>query len=236
MTPTEFDILARARDGLLSAQRGAKALLIAQTAQALGCSVPTVYRKLAEAGLDTQRKQRSDAGESVLSADQLRLVAGVLLASANKHGQRMPVATALDMLRASGQIAQAVHESTVSRQLYQRRLHPEQLSNPTPSLQMRSLHPNHVWQIDSTTGAYYYLPGGRLRWMDEAEFYKGKALPAKLKQQLDANDAATEAQRVLIDNQKAELVRVNRLYDVELARLKRLWAGAAPGTLDGPIK
>lgn len=72
--------------------------------------------------------------------------------------------------------------------------------------------------------------------LDEAEFYKGKALPAKLKQQLDANDAATEAQRVLIDNQKAELVRVNRLYDVELARLKRLWAGAAPGTLDGPIK
>lgn len=72
--------------------------------------------------------------------------------------------------------------------------------------------------------------------LDEAEFYKGKALPAKLKQQLDANDAATEAQRVLIDNQKAELVRVNKLYDVELARLKRLWSGTAPGTLDGPVK
>lgn len=68
--------------------------------------------------------------------------------------------------------------------------------------------------------------------LDEAEFYKGKPLPAKLKQQLDANDAATEAQRVLIDNQKAELVRVNKLYDVELSRLKRLWAGAPPGSLD----
>lgn len=68
--------------------------------------------------------------------------------------------------------------------------------------------------------------------LDEAEFYKGKALPAKLKQQLDANEAATEAQRVLIENQKAELVRVNKLYDQELARLKRLWAGTPPGSLD----
>jgi hypothetical protein len=70
--------------------------------------------------------------------------------------------------------------------------------------------------------------------LDEAEFYKGKVMPAKLKQQLDANEASTEAQRVLIENQKAELVRVNKLYDQELARLKRLWGGAAPGSLDGP--
>jgi hypothetical protein len=68
--------------------------------------------------------------------------------------------------------------------------------------------------------------------MDEAEFYKGKPLPVKLKQQLDANDAAAEAQRVLIDNQKAELVRVSKLYDAELARLKKLWAGTPPGSLD----
>jgi len=53
-------------------------------------------------------------------------------------------------------------------------MHPDQLARPTPSTQLRSLHPNHVWQIDSTTGAYYYLPEGRLRWMPEDEFYKNK--------------------------------------------------------------
>ena len=67
--------------------------------------------------------------------------------------------------------------------------------------------------------------------LDEAEFYKGKALPAKLKQALDANDAAVEAQQVLIENQKAELVRINSRFDTELARLKKLWTGAAPGSL-----
>lgn len=67
--------------------------------------------------------------------------------------------------------------------------------------------------------------------LNEAEFYKGKPLPAKLKQSLDANDASIEAQQVLIENQKAELVRINKSFDAELARLKKLWAGAAPGTL-----
>lgn len=69
--------------------------------------------------------------------------------------------------------------------------------------------------------------------LEEAEFYKGKPLPSKLRQQLDANEAASDAQRDVQHNQTAELDRVNRVFDVELARLRRLWAGAAPGTL-GP--
>ena len=67
--------------------------------------------------------------------------------------------------------------------------------------------------------------------LDEAEFYKGKALPAKLRQQLDANEAAAAAQRDAQVNQKAELQRITALFDTELARLKRLWAGAAPGSI-----
>jgi hypothetical protein len=67
--------------------------------------------------------------------------------------------------------------------------------------------------------------------VEEAEFYKNKPLPPKLKQQIDANEAATEAQRNAAQNQQAELERVNRLYDTELGRLRKLWAGATPGTL-----
>jgi hypothetical protein len=78
------------------------------------------------------------------------------------------------------------------------------------------------------------LAGERKPLADEAEFYQGKPMPAKLRQQMDANDAAVEAQRSLVQNQEAELVRINALYDVELTRLKRLWAGAAPGSM-GPL-
>lgn len=70
--------------------------------------------------------------------------------------------------------------------------------------------------------------------MDEAEFYKNKTMPAKLKAQLDAVDAAVEAQRAAGVTQEAERARINRLYDIELERLRRLWAGAAPGSM-GPL-
>ena len=67
--------------------------------------------------------------------------------------------------------------------------------------------------------------------LDEAEFYPGGQLPAKLRQALDANDATVEAQRTLVQNQQAEVVRINTLFDIELDRLKRLWGGAQPGSM-----
>lgn len=78
------------------------------------------------------------------------------------------------------------------------------------------------------------LDAERKPLLDEAEFYKGRALPPKLRHQFDAIDATAAAQRSLIANQEAEVDRVNALYDTELTRLKRLWAGAAPGSL-GPM-
>jgi hypothetical protein len=69
--------------------------------------------------------------------------------------------------------------------------------------------------------------------LEEAEFYAHKPLPIKLKTALDANDASLAAQNALIQNQQAEEIRINALYDVELARLRKLWAGAPAGSL-GP--
>jgi len=58
-----------------------------------------------------------------------------------------------------------------------------------------------------------------------------QAAADQLRTQLDANDAATDAQRQLIQNQQAEIIRVNALYDAELQRLRKLWGGAQPGTM-----
>ncbi len=78
------------------------------------------------------------------------------------------------------------------------------------------------------------LKAERKPLLDEAEFYVGKQLPAKLKSSLDANDAALDAQRALVQNQQGEVVRIDGLYDAELARLRKLWAGTPAGSL-GPI-
>ena len=67
--------------------------------------------------------------------------------------------------------------------------------------------------------------------LEEAEFYVGRAMPTRLRQQLDGIDATAEAQRALIQNQQAETLRINSTFNAELARLRQLWAGAAPGSL-----
>jgi hypothetical protein len=82
------------------------------------------------------------------------------------------------------------------------------------------------------------LVSERKKLDDDRQFYENdkvkKTLPAALRQKLDANDAALEAQRALAQGQEEEAERINRLYDAELARLKKLWGGALPGSL-GPL-
>ncbi|HSC63218.1 MAG TPA: hypothetical protein VLD35_06270 [Caldimonas sp.] len=82
------------------------------------------------------------------------------------------------------------------------------------------------------------LLADRKKLDDEKQFYVNdrvnKPLPTQLKQKIDANDASLEAQRSLAQNQVAETDRINALYDAELARLKKLWSGAQPGSL-GPL-
>ncbi|MDH5340155.1 MAG: hypothetical protein OEW22_10295 [Rubrivivax sp.] len=75
------------------------------------------------------------------------------------------------------------------------------------------------------------LEAERKPLLAETEFYVGRGLPAQLRGQLDANEAAMAAQRSAMQTQEAELVRINSLYDLELDRLRQLWGGAVPGSV-----
>ena len=70
--------------------------------------------------------------------------------------------------------------------------------------------------------------------LDEAEFFAGRPLPNALRQKIEANEVAIRAQQEAVQTQMAELDRVNALFDAELVHLKRLWAGAPPGSLAAP--
>jgi hypothetical protein len=76
----------------------------------------------------------------------------------------------------------------------------------------------------------------RKKLAQEAEFYRGRRLPAALKQQIDGNEVAQAAQRNAIKNAEAERDRINAKFDEELARLRKLWDGARPGSLGPALK
>lgn len=88
--------------------------------------------------------------------------------------------------------------------------------------------------IQGTQARLRELEAARKPLNDEAEFYLGKPLPARLRAAMDANEAAVAAQRAAASTQEAELGRINRIYDTELERLRRLWAGAPAGSM-GPL-
>jgi hypothetical protein len=86
--------------------------------------------------------------------------------------------------------------------------------------------------IDQSEKRLAELAKERKPLSDDAEFYKGRQMPARLKGSLDANDAATAAQHQSIAGQQAEMVRINANYDAELVKLKQLWSGAQTGSMD----
>lgn len=88
--------------------------------------------------------------------------------------------------------------------------------------------------MKATEMRLHELAAERKPLREEAEFYQGKPLPPKLRAAIDANEASVEAQRSAQGNQEAELGRINKIYDAELERLRRLWAGAPAGSL-GPL-
>ncbi|WP_275629834.1 DDE-type integrase/transposase/recombinase [Pseudomonas sp. 273] len=178
---------------LHNAERGQRTELIRDTAQRLGMSLSTLYRKLKEVAVkDASRKRRSDAGISVLSRDDALTISSAMMETARHNEKRLySLKDAVNALRASGMIrADVIDERTgeirplsisaIGRALYSYGVHPEQLLQPAPVTELASRHPNHVWQIDASLCVLYYLKPGAdpkangLRVMDHDQFYKNK--------------------------------------------------------------
>lgn len=174
-----------------SAPHGAKSAIYAQASVELGISVPTLHRKLGDVAMRPRRKRRSDARETALPITEARLVSAMLMESTRRNGKRlMSVEQAVEILRSNGKVlagcidgetGEIVHfsTSTVSRALRLYNLHPDQLMAPAPAIELASLHPNHVWEIDASLCVLYYLKREAdtrrgLQVMDAKEFYKNK--------------------------------------------------------------
>ena len=157
--------------------------LVADASQLLNCSKATVYRYLKNLGWASGRKVRADCGDISVSKDLALKVAGLVKTATRANGkQTMPITVACEILEHNGEgaVNQETGEvtmpcaATVARAMRLHGCHPKQLANGTPSQALRSLHPNHVWQIDASLCVMYYLPKGNMGVMDERKYYKNK--------------------------------------------------------------
>lgn len=147
---------------------------IADEACALhGWSKATFYAKLRRVGWSSGRKARADKGNTAQCEKALSFVAALEATSLRKNGKQTrhtPVAASIAM--ANGHDI-SVSASQLRRLMRARRLDVKSQREAQAPVQLRSLHPNHVHQIDPSLCLVYYLRGRQYVIRDD-EFYKNK--------------------------------------------------------------
>lgn len=196
MNPALLDSVLAVHRAAVAAGHGNKEAIYIEACQRLGMTRPTLMRKIKEAAVKPARKQRADAGDVSLPREEAVKISAALMESLRKNNKRLlSIGQAVSMLRANGEIRAEridpetgeclpLSDSAIARALRGYALHPDQLLRAAPAVELQSLHPNHVWQIDASLCVLYYLKAKTeketgLQVMEAKKFYKNK--PANLK-------------------------------------------------------
>ncbi len=196
VNPVTTQRLVQVAHAAALAPSGGKRAVYAAACAELGLSLATLHRHLAKVTVKPERKRRSDAGAVLLLRDEAIAISAALMNSQRKTNKRLlSVGQAVEVMRANGEVraeridpatgeVQPLSDSAIARALRHYGMHPDQLNRPTPAVELKSLHPNHVWQIDASLCVLYYLNAGNakeagLQVMPREKFYKNK--PANLK-------------------------------------------------------
>jgi hypothetical protein len=150
--------------------------ILARYQAVYGYSTEHLYRIAREFGFSSGRKERADKGVGALAEEQIDFIAAVIYKTGRENkGPIMPVENAMEFAIDNGIMTRGeISVGGMQRVLRQRQLDKEQMNAPTPHVEMRSLHPNHVHQVDVSTCIQYYLDDNGMSIMREDEFYKNK--------------------------------------------------------------
>lgn len=188
MDKARAQIIHALADDLRASAPKERGELVRRAALALGLAPKSVYRLLGEAGWESGRKPRRDAGNSAVEEPLALTVGGLVKQATRANGKRtLSIEAACRLLGAqgygvtnhkTGEVAMP-SARTISEAMRRAGCHPEQAARGKATGRQRSEHPNHVWQVDSSVCVLFYLPGGkRMRLMDE-RIYNAKK-PARL--------------------------------------------------------
>lgn len=196
INPAITQRLVQVAQAAASAPRGGREAIYQGACAELGLSRATLHRYLKKVTVKPERKRRSDAGDVWLTRDEAIAISAMLTTSQRKTNKRLlSIGQAVEVMRANGEVRAEradpatgelvpLSDSAIARALRHYGMHPDQLNRPTPAVELKSLHPNHVWQIDASLCVLYYLNSSSakeqgLQVMPRDKFYKNK--PANLK-------------------------------------------------------
>ncbi len=167
--------LTQLASSINNSDRGQRGSLVSNAAKRLGCSVQTVYNRLKKYGVQSSRKLRSDKGDSKVSLDAVMHVSAIMHGGKRALGKEMlPMGDTISVLRSNGILDVDVSPSTMFRLMRKNDCHPEQMARPDAHVSMKSLYPNHVWQLDASICVLYRIKDGRVGVLDARKFNERK--------------------------------------------------------------
>lgn len=171
--PTRDYLCALARR-LESAGHGGKGALLAEAQSMFGWSVGKLYAELRrQAGYVCERKTRADKGTTRVGRETLEFVAAMQRGSVRANGKQTMFTPLAGSIAANNGHDISVSTRHLNRLTRARRLGVRQQSEARAPVTLRSLHPNHVHQVDPSLCLVYYLRGEQ-RMIRDDEFYKNK--------------------------------------------------------------
>lgn len=168
------DYLRQLASRLESAGHGQKGALIAEARALYGWSQNKLYAELArQAGWISGRKARADKGRTRVAEESLAFVSALSRGSVRANGKQTMFTPVAGSIAAANGHAVEVSTRQLNRLIRDRRLGVAQGRAERAPVQLRSLHPNHVHQVDPSLCLVYYLRGEQRIIRDDA-FYKNK--------------------------------------------------------------
>lgn len=184
LTAAQKKELHTAAEKLNSVKPAERKEILENLANLLGLSVKSVRRHLEkEAGWKPVQKVRRDKGKSIVSKEYALLAAGIQQKAKRATGKLLLSTKNIQGILENNNIfpadengeVKSVSTSTLRRKMIDYNLHNAVLKKDSPAVSQRSLHPNHVWELDASVCVLFYLPGNKVVVTDEKlKNYKNK--------------------------------------------------------------
>ncbi|MDD5249671.1 MAG: hypothetical protein PHY45_11830 [Rhodocyclaceae bacterium] len=174
LAPDHREHLAEIARRLDASRHGESAAIVEEACGFYGWSVAKLYTRLkADVGWSSGRKARSDKGSTCVPVASLEMLATMQKESIRANGKQiMHTPTSASVLSVND-VSLPVSNGQLNRLMRARKLDVATQAQADAPVRMRSLHPNHVHQVDPSLCVLYYMKGQQAM-MDADKFYKNK--------------------------------------------------------------
>lgn len=173
ITPDLREYLAATARRLDDAPHGQTGGVVAEVCGHLGWSKAKLYARLRDVGWSSGRKVRADKGSTSMPTESLMMLATAQRNSLRDNGKQILRTPDSVQIMAANDVAITVGNAQVNRLLRDRKLNVASHRQAGAGLTLRSLHPNHVHEVDPSLCVLYYLRG-KQHLMEDRQFYKNK--------------------------------------------------------------